>query len=143
MKQVTLRLPQVAYERLLSMSQRYGVTFRGIFEAAATISFQDEHDPVRRETQLELWRVAGRLERSEAFRAEPRRKVIARLCDDLADKLADACRRHGVSQNAALGLIAMPWPEEDTETFHRYREENIARIIDLARELDFQRRSSQ
>lgn len=127
---------------LVNISQRYGVTFRGIFEAAATISFHDEFDPTRRETQLELWRVAARLEQSEAFRAEPRRKVIARLCDDLADKLADGCRRHGVSQNAALGLIVMPWPEEDTETFHQYRRENISRIIELARELDFQHRSS-
>jgi len=139
-KQVTLRLPEIGYRRLAELSQRYGVTYRGIFEAAATISFRDENDPERRDMQLEIWKVAERLQASPAFRAEPRRKIIARICDHLADQLAEACERHGVSRNAALGLVVMPWPEEDTETFHRYRAENLHRIIDLARELDFQHR---
>jgi len=140
-KQVTLRLPEIGYRRLVSLSQRYGVSFRGIFEAATTISIADETDPERRDMQLEIWQVAKRLEDSPEFRAGPRRKVIARLDDTLAAALAESCERFGVSQNAALGLIVMPWPAEDTETFHRYRAVNIDRIIELARELDFRRRT--
>jgi len=141
-KQVTLRLPEVAYQRLVYLSQHFGVTFRGVFEAAASISFQDEFDPERREMQLEIWRVAKRLEESPQFRQGPRRKIIARLDDELAATLAASCERHRVSQNAALGLVVMPWPEEDTETFRLYRATNLERIIRLARDLDFRRRST-
>lgn len=140
-KQITLRLPEIGYRRLVSLSQRYGITFRGIFEAATTISIADEVDPERRDTQLEIWRVAKRLEDSPEFRAGPRRKVIARLDDSLAAALAESCERHGVSRNAALGLVVMPWPAEDTDTFHRYRAGNIDRIVNLARDLDFHRRT--
>lgn len=141
-KQVTLRLPEIGYERLVCLSQRYGVSFRGIFEAATTISMRDEVDPDRREMQLSIWAVAKRLEDSPEFRQEPRRKIIARLSDDLAEALAESCARFGVSQNAALGLIIMPWPAEDTETFRAYRAANIDRIVNLAREFDFRRRTS-
>lgn len=141
-KQITLRLPEVGYQRLKMLSERYGVSFRGIFEAATTISIQDEADPVRRESQLEIWRVAVRLDQSPEFRRGPRRKIIARLDDDLAAALAASCCRHGVSQNAALGLVVMPWPAEDTETFHRYRAANLDRIIRLARDLDFRHRTT-
>lgn len=134
-------MPEVGYQRLACLSERYGVTFRGVFEAATVISFEDEFDPGRRDMQLAIWRVAGRLERSPEFRRGPKRKVIARLCDGLADRLADGCRRHGVSQNAALSLIVMPWPEEDTEMFRRYRRDNLERIIRRAREIDFRHRS--
>jgi hypothetical protein len=68
--------------------------------------------------------------------------IVARLDDALAEKLDRACERHGVSRQAALALVVMPWPEEDTETFHCYRAKNLDRIINLARELDFQRRTS-
>lgn len=136
-------MPEVGYERLVTLSQRYGVTFRGIFEAAATIAFADEADPERHEAQLEIWAVAKRLEASAEFRAEPRRKVIARLCDGIAEQLADACRRFDVSQNATLCLITMPWPEEDTETFHKYRRRNLDRIVALARDLDWQHRHQE
>lgn len=141
MKQVTLRLPEAGYRNLLTLSERYGVSFRAIFEAAATISFLDEFDPERRPTQLKLWTVAGRLEKSPEFRHGPRRKIIARMDDNLAAQLADACRRHGVSQNGALGLVVMPWPEADTDTFRHYRAGNLNRIVSLARKLDFQRRA--
>ena len=139
-KQVTLRLPEVGYQRLKMLSERYGISFRGIFEAATTISIQDEFDPKRRDLQLEIWKIAARLERSPEFRQGPRRKVIARLDDALGEALAESCARHGVSQNAALGLIVMPWPAEDSETFHQHRQANIERIIRLARDLDFRRR---
>lgn len=140
-KQITLRVPEIGYQRLRCLSQRFGVTCRGIFEAATIISLEDELDPERCEVQLEIWQVAKRLEESAEFRQEPRHKIIARLDDTLAATLAESCTRHGVSQNAALGLIIMPWPEEDTDTFHRYRSANLDRIIRLARDLDFRRRS--
>lgn len=140
MKQVTLRMPEAGYHRLVLLSQRYGITFRGIFEAAATISFADVKDPERRESMLKIWDVARKLDQSPEFRAGPRRKVIARLCDSIAEQLADECQRFGVSQNATLCLITTPWPDEDTEAFHEYRRRNIHRIVELARELDWQHR---
>lgn len=140
-KQVTLRLPEIGYQRLTCLSRRYGLSFRSIFEAATTISMRDEADPERRDAQLAIWAVAKRLEESPGFRQEPRRKIIARLDDDLAAALAESCARFGVSQNAALGLVIMPWPAEDTETFRAYRAANLDRIINLARELDFRRRA--
>jgi hypothetical protein len=141
-KQVTLRLPDVGYQNLVGLSRKYGVSFRAIFEAVTIVAFDDEGDPERRAGQLELWAVARRLEASPNFRAEPRRKIIARLDDALAAQLAAACKRFGVSQNAALGLVVMPWPEEDSEAFRRHRAANMDRIVALARALDFGRRGS-
>lgn len=136
MKQITLRIPEAGYTRLVDLSEKFGVSFRAIFEAATTISMADEYDPARRAMQLKLWGVARRLQDSPEFRAEPRRKVIARMDDCLAAQLADSCSRFGVTQNAALGLVVMPWPPGDHGVFRKYRSANLHRIIDLARQLD-------
>lgn len=131
MKQVTLRLPVAGHERLLQMSERYGVSFRAIFEAAIIIGRDRAGDP-----QMEaMWESARRLEESAEFRTGPRRKIIARLDDDLALWLAEECRRRGVSQNATFGLLVLrdgglvPTAEE------------VRRLFELARHLDFKRRS--
>lgn len=141
MKQVTLRFPEVGYERLLRLCGRYGVTIRGTFEAAAMISLEDEIDPERHDEQVAMWAVARRLEASEAFRAVPRHKLVIAMDDEVHLRLQDACRRFGVSQNAALGLVVVPWPEESPEACVDYRRANLQRIIERARRLDFLRRS--
>lgn len=141
MRQVTLRFPEVGYERLLRMCARYGVSIRAIFEAAAMISLEDESDPDRHDPQVAIWAVARRLEASEAFRAAPRHKIVVAMDDDLHRRLQEACARFGVSQNAALGLVVLPWPEESPKGSVEYRRGNLSRIVERARRLDFLRRS--
>lgn len=141
MRQITLRFPEVGYARLLRLCGRYGVSIRAIFESATIISLEDEHDPERHDPQVAMWDVARRLEASEAFRTAPRHKLVIRMDDHVFADFQTTCQRFGVSQNAALALVVMPWPEESPEDCLRYRRENLSRIVEQARLLDFVRRA--
>lgn len=141
MKQVTLRIPLTGHERLLKLCRSHGVSKQGVFEAATQIALEDELDPDHTETQVAIWQVARRLEESGAlWGGKDRQRLSVNLDDCMFARLADACRRFGVSHNGALSLVVMPWPEEDFEVSARYRAENLHRIIGRARELDFERR---
>lgn len=142
-KQITLRFPEVGYERLLRLCERYGVTIRGLFEAATLVSLEDEADPARRDGQLAIWDVARCLEASDAFRVAPRHKIVVTMDKDIFERLKAACRRFGVSQNAALALVVMPWPTESPPECVEHRRQNISRIVDQARRLDFGRRGGR
>lgn len=141
MKSVTLRIPEVGRRRLEMLCRSHGVTQQGLFEAATIIALEDELDPDHTEVQVAIWRMARRLEESGALWGGKDRHRLAIMMDDcLFARLEDACQRFGVSRNAALGLVVMPPPEEDVEVAERYRVENLHRIIERARALDFERR---
>lgn len=142
MKQVTVRIPDIGHERLRRLCGRYGVSGQAVFEAALAISLEDELDPDRSEGQLAIWAVARDLEGSGALWGGPARKKLAiRMEDCLFARFDDACKRFGVSHNAALALVVMPWPAGHAEVSERYRAENLHRIVDRAREIDFVRRN--
>lgn len=141
MKQVTVRFPEVGYERLVRLCTRYGVTIRGVFEAATLISLEDEVDPVRHDGQVSIWEVAARLERSPEYRQARRHRITTAMDDDVLARLRHSCDRFGVSQNAALALVVLPWPEDCSEAGVAYRRENLQRIIERARQLDFSHRT--
>lgn len=140
MKTVTLRLPEVSYRNLVTVCWRDNVTMRGVFEATIIISTGDLGNPVRREDTLTLWKAARALEDSEMFRQPPRRRVNAKLDDEVAEMLATSCQIFGVSQNAALGLVTTPWPLPETPEYRAFRHENWKRITELARQREFARR---
>lgn len=138
-----MRLSDVGYGNLARLGEKFGVSIRGVFEAATTICLEDEEDPERHAATVKLWDVARRLDRAQPFRRGERRRVMFFMEDELFAGFQAACRRFGVSQNAALSLVVTPWPEEDTTDFHRYRTENLHRIIERARRLDFLRRGGK
>jgi hypothetical protein len=141
MKQVTLRLPDAGHQRLLKLCRDHGVSKQAVFEAATLTALEDELDPDHTDTQVAIWRIAARLEQSGAlWGGRDRRRLAIRMDDCLFASLEDACRRYGVSRNAALGLVVMPWPDEDWEVSVRYRAENLHRIVERARRIDFERR---
>lgn len=142
MKQVTVRIPEIGRERLLRLCGRYGVSAQALFEAAVNISLEDELDPDRTDEQQAIWAIAARLEKSGAiWGGQERQKMAIRMDDCLFGRFSDACQRFGVSANAALALVVMPWPEEHYEVSVRYRTENLHRIIERARQIDFVRRN--
>lgn len=136
MKQVTLRFPKVGYERLQRMCVRYGISIRSVFEASALAALEDEQDPERHDLQIMMWDTVAILEASEAFRAQPRHTLVITLEDDLHARVQDACRRFGVSINAAFALVVVPWPLESPPKCVEFRTNNIHRIVDRARRLD-------
>lgn len=138
--QITLRFPEVGYERLMRLCERHGVTIRAFFEATTLVALEDEADPERHDAQVAMWGVARLLEASEAFRAAPRHKQVVTMDQDVFVRFQGACRRFGVSQNAALGLVVMPWPEKTPAECIEYRRNNLHRIVERARRLDFLRR---
>lgn len=138
-KTITLRLPEASYNNLVLLCQKHNVTMRGIFEATTIICCRDLEDPLRREWTLLLWDAARALDESEELRRPPRRRVNAKLDDEVASMLAAACVKFGVSQNAALGLVTTkPWPIAEPPV--GFRSENWARIVELARVREFARR---
>lgn len=141
MKTVTLRLPEDSYRKLVELCRQHGLTCRGIFEATTIISIRDLEDPARRDDTLLLWEAARALDESPDFPGPSPRRVNAKLDDDIAELLAKTCHRFGVSQNAALGLVTMaPWPMPETLEFKAFRRCNWARIVELARQREFDRR---
>lgn len=141
MKSVTLRIPEVGHDRLLNLCRTHGLSKQALFEAATMIALEDELDPDHAETQVAIWHIARRLEESGAlWGGAERRRLAIKMDDSLFASLKDACRRYGVSHNAALGLVVMPWPEEYREVSVAYRAENLHRIVDRARRIDFERR---
>lgn len=142
MKEITLRIPEPGHERLLKLCRDHGVSKQALFEAASMTALEDELDPDHTDVQVAIWHIAQRLERSGAlWGGKERRKLAIRMEDCLFASLQDACRRFGVSHNAALALVVMPWPEEDYEVSVRYRAENLHRIVSRARQIDFDRRT--
>lgn len=140
-RSVTLRIPEVGHARLLKLCREHGVSKQGLFEAATIIALEDELDPDHTEIQVAIWAMARRLEETGALWGGPERRRLAIMMDDcLFARLEDACQRFGVSRNAALGLVVMPPPPEHLEVAERYRAENLHRIIERARHLDFERR---
>lgn len=140
-KQVTLRIPEVGHQRLLKLCRTCGVSKQAIFEAATQIALEDERDPERTDVQVAIWGIARRLENDGAlWGGKNRRRLSIAMEDDLFARLEAACDRFGVSRNAALGLVVMPPPEEDWEVARRYRDENLHRIVERARRIDFERR---
>lgn len=113
---------------------------RGVYEATIILTSRDLDDPQRRAQTVRIWETAHRLEESEMFRRPPRRRINAKLDDHVAEMLAEKCRQFGVTQDAALGLITTPWPTQDEPEYRRYRRENLDRIVELARQLEFTRR---
>lgn len=140
MKQVTLRFPEVGFDRLMRLCERHGLSIRALFEAATLVALEDEADPERHQSQVNMWSVVARLQASEAFRAVPRHKLVVAMDDDIFEAFHAACERFGVSQNAALGLVVMPWPEETPQECIDYRRGNVARIVERARRLEFLRK---
>lgn len=141
MRQITLRFPAVGTRHLQVLCLRHGITIRGLFEAATMISLEDELDPDRSEMQVALWGVARLLERSEAYRTKERDRIVIYFRKSLADQLRESCERFGVSQNAALALVVLPWPEgAGTDIPQEYRRQTLERIVERARYLDFTRR---
>lgn len=136
MKQVTLRFPQVGYERLRRMCDRYGITIRAAFEASALLALEDEQDPERHDLQIMMWDTVAILEASEEFRVPPLHTLVITLEDDLHAQAQDACRRFGVSLNAAFALVVMPWPLESPPECVEFRTGNVRRIVHRARRLD-------
>jgi hypothetical protein len=138
---VTLRIPTSGHDRLRKLCRDHGVSQQGLFEAATIIALEDELDPDHTDVQVAIWQIARRLEQSGALWGGKRRHRLAiRMDDCLFARLEDACRRYGVSHNGALGLVVMQWPDEDFEVSMRYRVENLHRIVDRARQIDFERR---
>lgn len=136
-----MRLPEASYRNLVELCRRHGLTMRGVFEATTLICIEDLLDPARREWTELLWEAARALDGSDAFRRPPRRRVNAKLDDDVAALLTATCECYGVSQNAALGLITtVPWPISEPPGFDVFRRENWHRIVELAREREFARR---
>jgi hypothetical protein len=122
----------------------YGVSKQATFEAATRIALEDEVDPDHTEVQVASWQVARRLEESGAvWGGSDRKRLAIKMDDDLFESLNEACARFGVSHNAALALVVMPWPEEDAEVSERYRTENLHRIVRRARTIDFERRTNR
>lgn len=141
MKTVTLRIPKVGRDRLFKLCRTHGVTMQGMFEAATLIALEDELDPDHTDTQVAIWQIARLLEESGAlWGGSERHRLSIKMDDCTFAQLQEACRRFGVSHNGALGLVVMPWPEEHEEVSAQYRAENLHRIIDRARQLDFDRR---
>lgn len=140
MKTVTLRIPEASYARLIGLCRQHGLTCRGIYEATTLISIRDLEDPDRREQTLMLWEAARALDESDSFRAGPRKRVNAKMDDDIADLLAKTCAKFGVTQNAALALITTHWPMAEPLGFREFRHENWSRVVELAREREFARR---
>jgi hypothetical protein len=139
---ITLRFPEVGRQRLLTLCARFGVSQQAVFEAATLIALEDELDPDHTDEQVAIWRIARRLEQSGAmWGGLERHRLAIRMDDDAAARLEDACQRFGVSKNAALGLVVMPPPSEDWEVAERYRDENLHRIVERARRIDFNRRN--
>lgn len=142
MKEVTLRIPESGHKRLLKLCRDHGISRQGLFEAAARIALEDELDPDHTDDQVAIWHIARRVEQSGAlWGGRERRRLAIRMDDCLFASLQDACRRFGVSHNAALGLVVMRWPDEDYDVSVRYRTENLHRIVSLARQIDFERRT--
>lgn len=142
MKEVTLRIPESGHERLLKLCRDHGISKQGLFEASAMIALEDELDPDHTDDQVAIWHIARRLEQSGAlWGGRERRRLAIRMDDCLFASFQDACRRFGVSHNAALCLVVMRWPDEDYEVSVRYRTENLHRIVSLARQIDFERRN--
>jgi hypothetical protein len=143
-REITLRIPEVGHERLVKLCRVHGVTKQALFEGAAHIALEDELDPDHTEDQVAIWRIARRLEETGAlWGGKERRRLSIKMEDCLFASFEDACRRFGVSHNAALGLVVMPWPDEHYEVSVRYRAENLHRMVDRAREIDFARRSRE
>lgn len=141
MKEVTLRIPEIGRRRLLKLCRTYGISRQGLFEAATRTALEDELDPDHTDDQVAIWHIARRLEQSGAlWGGQERHRLAIKMDDCLFASLEDACRRFGVSHNAALGLVVMPWPDEDYEVSVRYRAENLHRIVGRARQIDFDRR---
>lgn len=144
MKEVTIRIPEVGHERLLKLCLTYGISKQALFEAATRTALEDELDPDHTDDQVAIWHIARRLEQSGAlWGGRKRRRLAIKMDDCLFASLEDACRRFDVSHNGALGLVVMPWPEEDYEVSVRYRTENLHRIVSRARQIDFERRTNR
>ena len=140
-RQITVRFPEIGYQRLSALCVRHGVSIRGLFEAAAAVAFDDEAYPERREAQLRIWEVIRLLEASAAYREGPRHRISVEMDAQLADRFQADCFRFGVSMNAAFAGVVMPWPEDSGDDWRTYRRQNIHRVIERARQLDFTRRA--
>lgn len=144
MKEITLRIPEPGHERLLKLCRDHGISKQALFEGAAHIALEDELDPDHTDVQVAIWRIARHLEETGAlWGGKARRRLSIKMPNCLFANFEDACRRFGVSHNAALGLVVMPWPDEHYDVSVRYRVENLHRIVDRARQIDFDRRSRE
>lgn len=142
MRQFTLRFPQEGYDRLVKLCSREGVGIRALFEAATMIALEDEQDE-HHDMQVAIWGIARDLAQSDVYLYAPRvHRLAIKFEDELLAQFQCACRRFGVTQNAALALVVMPWPESGKQIPADYCRDNLRRILERARHLAFTRRGS-
>lgn len=139
-------MPRVGHERLNRFCDRYDVSFRATFEAATLVVIHDALDPIRGPLTAGLWEVARRLAASDVFAPGMRSqypKVVVRIHRDLHAQFLEGCRRYHVTQNAGYALVVMPWPADSPSEIIQYKRTVTPRIVEIARELDTERRAAQ
>ena len=139
MPQVSLRLPEVGYQRLRRLALKYDLTYQAIFEANAHV-YLNLPDTIP--AVAATWREARRLQNSPDWLCVPRqRRVNVNLDDELFLLAQLACERHQVTQNVAFGLVVMPWCDDaDPAALAYCRYVAFPLMIAKARELSRGRR---
>lgn len=136
-KRLTLRLPELGYERLRALVERHQVSAQAIYRAGTCVHLEAQHDSdaAIRQATIDTWAVAREIVAGADWAGQPRRRrVSVDMPAELFEAIADACRRHRVSQNGAFALVVMPWPADIPDHVRRVRRVLLERIVELARD---------
>lgn len=149
-KQIAIRLPEGCRELLDRVSDRYGVTFTGLyvglvealrqFEGAADAGQLTPGDLAAHEAGMRFARTIGARNRRE-LAGQSRDKTQVRLSHADNEWLDGFCARHGVTKNSLMLILLLAWPDGwGDEAAHEARARQWKKVIIEARHHDGQAR---